>query len=532
MKSMKKIVFLVCILTLVLAAPGFVFAKGTKDLIVALGGDVEGWDPATEIYYAAGEIVRNCYDSLVTLEIIPADKTPYGVAMANPEKLKGELAESWEVSPDGKEITFHLRKNVVFPSGAKLNAEDVRFTVERGLNIPGGISWLFNVMGVNSADQVTIVDDHTVKFTLENPNALFLPSLALEVMSIVDSTELKKHATEDDPYGHEWLNTHVASTGAYHLESYKPGEEVVLAANDKYWAGDPKTKRVVYKIIPSEATRILLLKNGDVDISLFISPEQVLKQMMDQKGIRVVSIPTPGTEYLALNTSVEPTNNVLLRKALAYATPYEELIENVLYGYGSKASSPVPTATKWHRDVSPFSYNPEKAKELLKEAGYGEGVKVTISYRIDNPVEEAVAVYLKDAYAKAGIDLTIDTVAASRFEKIRQTREYQMALIYWTPYVNDPIYQLNFNYASASDCCNYGEYKNPEYDALLAQATVEQDLAKQEEMVNKLQEIIIEDSPIIYLYHPNRITCMRDTVKGYVYFPDHLIQYHLMSKDQ
>jgi peptide/nickel transport system substrate-binding protein len=451
--------------------------------------------------------------------------------MGNPGKLKGELAESWEVSPDGKEITFHLRKNVVFASGNKLIAEDVRFTVDRGLNIPGGISWLFNVMGVNSVDQVTVVDDHTVKFTLERPNALFLPSLALEVMSIVDSVELKKHATDDDPYGHEWLNTHVASTGAYHLESYKPGEEVVLAANKNYWGGDPKTERVAYKIIPSEATRILLLKNGTVDISLFISPEQVLKQMMDQKGIRVVSIPTPATESLAMNTSVEPTNNPLFRKALAHATPYGDLIENVLYGYGSMASSPVPTATNWHRDVSPYNYDPEKAKELLKEGGFAEGTKVTLSYRIDNPVEEAVAVYLKDAYSKVGVDLQIDEVAASRFEKIRQTREYQMALIYWIPYVNDPIYQLNFNYASASDCCNYAEYKNPDYDALLANATVEQDTAKQEGMVVKLQEMIIEDSPIIYLYHPNRITCMRESVTGYVYYPDQLIQYHLISKD-
>jgi peptide/nickel transport system substrate-binding protein len=351
-------------------------------------------------------------------------------------------------------------------------------------------------------------------------------------MSIVDSKELKKHVTAADPYGHEWLNTHVTSTGAYTLGSYKPGEEVVLTANPNYWAGPPKNSRVVYKIIPSEATRILLLKNGDVDISLFISPEQVLKQMIDQKGIKVVSIPTPGTEYLALNTSTgaEALKDVRVRQALAYATPYQELIKNVMYGYGSAASSPVPTATKWHRDVSPYKYDPEKAKTLLRDAGYAGGLKLALSYQLDDPVAEAVAVYLKDAYAKVGVDLQIDKVAASRFEKIRQTREYQMALIYWTPYVNDPIYQLNFNYASASDCCNYGQWSNPAFDALLAQATREQDLSKQEQMVVKLQQMIIVDCPIIYLYHPNRITCMRDTVQGYVYFSDHLIQYHLISK--
>ena len=507
-------------------------AKMDNQIVVALGGDVEGWDPATVIYYAAGEIVRNCYDSLLTLDVIPAEKTPYGVAMADPQKIKGELAESWTVSPDGKTITFHLRKNVVFASGNKLTADDVRYTMERGLKVPGGVGWLFGVIGVTSIDQVTVVDDHTVKFTIPAPNALFLPSLALEVMSIVDSKELKKHATADDPYAHNWLKTNVASTGAYDLEAFKPGEEVVLKANANYWQGAPKTSRVVYKIVPSEATRILLLKNNNVDIALFISPEQVLKQLIDKPGIKVVSIPTPGTEYLALNTStsIEALKDVRVRQALAYATPYKELIDNVMYGYASEASSPVPTATKWHIDASPYKYDPEKAKALLKEAGFGDGLKLVLSYRLDNPVEEAVAVYLKDAYAKVGIDLQIDKVAASRFDKMRSTREYQMALIYWTPYVNDPIYQLNFNYASASDCCNYGQWSNAEYDKILAQASQEQDLSKQQQMVEKLQKIIVADCPIIYLYHPNRITCMRDSVKGYVYFSDHLIHYDLMSK--
>ena len=385
--------------------------------------------------------------------------------MANPQKLEGELAESWKVSPDGKDITFRLRKGVVFPSGNTLSAEDVRFTMERDLAIPGGVSWLFNVMGVTSANQVEVVDNQTVRFHLNAANALFLPCMALEVMAIVDSGELKKHATKDDPYGHEWLNTHVAPTGAYHVESYKPGEQIVLVANENYWRGNPKTSRVVYQIIPSEATRILLLKNHNVDISLFISPEQVLKQLTNQSGIRVVSISTPGTEYLALNTStsVEPLKDVRVRQALAYATPYEELIKNVMYGFATMATSPIAKATKWHKDVSPYKYDPEKAKTLLAEAGYKDGLKLTLSYQLDNPVEEAVAVYLKDAYGKVGIDLEIDKVAASRFEKIRQTREYQMALIYWTPYVNDPIYQLNFSYATASECCNYGQWSNPEF---------------------------------------------------------------------
>ena len=503
-------------------------AMGTE-MIVALGGDVEGWDPATEIYYAAGEIVRNCYDSLITYEVMPASEAPYGVAMLDTNKPTGMLAESWTISPDGTAYTFTLRDDVYFASGNKLTAEDVRWTVERGLNVPGGISWLWNTMGVMSADQVEIVDDLTVRFVLTQPNSLFLPSLELEVMAIVDSAFLKTVKSADDPYAHDYLFTNTAGSGPYVVESQVPGSEIVLAAKADYWGGAPGIDRVVYKIVPSEATRILLLKSGDVDVSLFISPEQVQKQLLGEEGINVVSIPTPGTEYLALNTSIAPLNNVLVRKALAYAAPYDELLENVMYGFGARATSPVPALTKWHRDVSPYTYNLVKARELLTLAGYPDGIELTISYRLDNPVEEAVAIYLKDAFAEAGIDLTIDKVAASRFEVIRGTREYEMALIYWTPYVNDPIYQLNFNYASPSTCCNYGEYSNAEYDALIVAANTATDLVMQEGMVNALQELLIDDTPILYLYHPNRITCMRDSVTGFVYNSAHFLRYFYMG---
>lgn len=500
------------------------------EMVVALGGDVEGWDPVTEIFYAAGEIVRNCYDSLITYEVMPADEAPFGVAMLDTSKPKGMLAESWEVSADGTVYTFHLRDDVVFASGNPLTAEDVRWSVERGLNVPGGISWLWGVMGVSSVDQVEVVDNLTVRFNLAQPNSLFLPSLELEVMAIVDSVTLKAVATDTDPYAHDYLFTRTVGSGPYVVESYNAGSEIVLKAKEDYWGGTPGIDRVVYSIVPSEATRILLLKSGDADVSLFISPEQVQSQLLGQPGINVVSIPTPGTEYLALNTSVAPLNNVLVRKALAYAVPSDELLENVMYGFGAKATSPVPTLTKWHRDVSPYTYNPAKAKELLGLAGYPDGIQLTISYRLDNPVEEAVAIYLKDAFAEAGIDLVIDKVAASRFEVIRGTREYEMALIYWTPYVNDPIYQLNFNYATPSTCCNYGEYSSSEYDELIVAANQSTDLVAQEGMVNALQELLIDDSPILYLYHPNRITCMRSDVEGFVYNSAHFLRYFYMGK--
>ena len=504
------------------------FACGAvgKDLLVALGGDVEGWDPVTEVFYAAGEIVRNCYDNIVNFSVMGDEESPYGVPVGQIQ-VEGGLAESWEWSEDGTVITFHLREGVVFPSGNPLTAEDIRWNVERGLNLPGGGLWSWNVMAVTSMDQIAVIDEHTVQFTLPQPNSLFLPMYAVETKAVVDSAEAKTHATAEDPYAHEWLLTNVASTGAYHLERFSPAEEIVLAANEDYWGGKPAIDRVVYKIVPAEETRVLLLKNGDVDISLFISPEQVEKQLVDQTGIRVVNVPTPGCEYFAVNSEMEPFDNLLVRRALAYATPYDDIIENVLYGFGVRATSPVPLITPWHRDVSPYTYDIAKARELLELAGYPDGFEFSLSYQLDNPVEEAIAIYLQDAYADIGVDLIIDKVAASRFSQIRRSGEYESILVYFIPYVNSPIYMLNIY---DSPTANYGRYWNQDFSNLKLKAIVELDLEKQQGMVNAMQQILIDGCGIVFLHHPNRITCMRDDVSGYVYFPDHLIRYKYMDK--
>lgn len=500
-----------------------------QDIVVALGGDVEGWDPATEVYYAAGEIVRNCYDSLLNYEIIPAAESGYGVAMGNSSALTGELAESWEISEDGTVYTFHLRPGVVFVSGNTLSAEDVRWSVERAFEIPGSVSWLWGMIGVLSATQVHVIDDLTVEFVLESPNPIFLPALALEVLSILDSEEMKKHVTPEDPYGNAYLYTNIVSTGAYNLESYNTGTSITLKANPNYWAGKPQIDTVTYQIVPSEATRILLLKSGDVDFALFISAEQVEKQLIGAEGVRVVSIPTPGTQWVVFNTTRAPLDNVLVRRALAYATPYDALVENVLFGHGSEATSPLPSQTMWHRDIGTYTYDITMARELLTLAGYPDGLDLTISYRLDNPAEEAVVIYLQDAWADAGVNVTIDKVAAGRFSEMRSAQDYQIAMIYGIPYVNHPVYHLGLFWDAS--CCNFSLYESQDFQLMLDAVYRETDLVKQKGLVNTIEQIIMEASPMLFLYHPNRITCMRDDVQGFVYYNDHLMRYDLMYKD-
>ncbi len=503
------------------------------DITVAVGAELEGWDPHTSIFFLADEISWNCYDRLLDFETTPADESEYGVEMIDSTRLRGMLAESWEVLEDGTVVVFHLRRGVVFPSGNEFTAEDVRYSVERKWEIPTANRWLLNVIGIASLDAMEVIDDYTIQFTLDGANAMFLPAWAfLSSMSIVDSAELKKHATPDDPYGHEYLSVHVAPTGPYTVGSYLPGSEAVLEAYDGYWGGAPTADRVVYKVVPEETNRVLLLKSGDVDMAYFISAEQVKTQLEGAPGVTVLSIPTAGTEYFNLQTTREPLYNRLLRQAIAYAVPYEDLIENVMYGYASRATSPVPTLTAYHQDVSPYTYDPARSRELLAQAGYLPGeVTLTLSYRLDNPDEEAIAIYLKDALEDVGINLVIDQVAATRFSEMRGQQDYETSLLYWIPYVNDPVYQLSYSYHSATGCCNYGRYSNATFDAMLEAAKAEQDPVRLEGLVNAMQDLIIGEVPIVLLYHPNRQITMSDELTGYVYWTNHLIRYNLMDRE-
>jgi len=292
------------------------------DITVAVGAQREGWDPHTSIFFLADEISWNCYDRLLDFETTPASETEYGIEMIDSTKLRGMLAESWELREDGSVVVFHLREGVVFPSGNPFTAEDVRYSVERKWEIPSANRWLLNVIGIASHDAMEVVDDYTIQFTLDGPNAIFLPAWAfLSSFSIVDSAELKMHATTDDPYGHEYLSVHVVPTGPYTVQSYIPGSEVILDAYDGYWRGKPKTDRVIYKVVPEEANRVLLLKSGDVDMAYFISAEQVKTQLEGAAGVTVLSIPTAGTEYFNLQTTREPLYNRLLAKRSLTQSP-------------------------------------------------------------------------------------------------------------------------------------------------------------------------------------------------------------------
>lgn len=501
-------------------------------LTIAVSADIAGWDPVTSIYWLANEVIINTHDTLV-------DYGPKTDANGNPVRditnVVPNLAESFE-NKDGKEFTFKIRANAKFNNGDPVTAQAVKDSFVRVLGIPSLASWLLtDVAFVKTADQITVVDDSTVKFTLTDTNPIFLKVLAEMNMVVVNVAEItaKGGATPEDQQ--KWASANPTGSGPYMLETYEAGNELVLTANPYYWGTAPYYTKVVYKIVPDVQNRLLLLQNHDVDM-VYEPPLKDYVTLKANPDLSVYATPTFGTLFWWLPFNTPPWDKVELRQALAYAVPYDTIIKDVTYGYAVPATSWIPVGLEGHINASPFTYDLEKAKSLLEAAGYPGGVglpKITFYSKQGVPEEEQVAVYIQAELAKIGITMEIQPVAlAAHSEKLASHEKGLFAFNFWIPYVPDPIYSEFWNFKfSESGCCNYGSFNDPSVDELITKGLYELDPAVRNTYVEEVQTKVAAFVPSIPIYHPSWNVVMLKAVKGYSYYPDTLLRFAQLFGD-
>lgn len=507
------------------AVPEAPVGESDDVLTIAVSGDISGWDPVTSIYWLANEVIINTHDTLV-------DYGPKTDEMGNPvrdiTKVVPNLAESFE-EEEGKVFTFKLRENVKFNNGDPLTAQAVKDSFARILSIPSLASFLLaDVAFVTSPDQIEVVDELTVKFTLPQSNPMFLKVLQEMNMAIVNVKEIEANGSTPEEQ-QQWAADHPTGTGPYMLEKFEAGVELVLAANPNYWGEAPFYKQVVYKIVPDVQNRLLLLRNGDVDM-VYEAPLKDLETLKTDPNISAYATPTFGTLFFWLSANTEPWEKLEVRQAIAHAIPYETIINDVTYGYALPATSWIPVGLEGHVDASPYIYDLEKAKELLEAAGHpdGEGLPpITFYSKQGVPEEEQVAVFIQAELAKIGIQMEIQPVAlAAHSEKLASHEAGLFAFNFWIPYVPDGVYSEYWNFKSAdSGCCNYGSYSNAEVDELITKALTELDPTIRNQYITEVQEIVAAELPSIPIYHPSWNLAMLKSVQGYSYYPDTLLRF-------
>ncbi len=495
-----------------LAAPAVQAQGQARTLILAMGTTPKGFDPDS---WVPGQIEStvNIYEGLVRHPVRPgADGKPeldFGA-------FEPHFAESWTVSEDGKEYVFKLRTDVRSPFGNALSAEDVLWTYRKSESQRRTGLFMKTVAQIRSVEALA---PDRVKFTLNIPNRIFLAVLALHIPALFDSTEAKKHATEDDPFAARWLAQNSAGFGPYHVQEVRQGQQAVFVANPNYVFGAPYFTRIIWREVPSPATRVALVRTGQVHYAEQIPLQQVADLRRD-RAVRVESVLGTASATVRMNPRFEPFNDQRVRQAIAYATDYEAIGNAVFLGLAQRSRSVL--APKIPGSIEAFAYETdyEKAKQLLAEAGHPKGVDVTLEYSTNWWWEEGVALQMQASLAKAGIRATPKRVPPTEMTARRATNVWTLPfLTHWAAsFVADPSYNLFLSCHSRGGS-NVNANSDPRLDELIEASIGERDDAKWRELVAEAQRQQARYCTMVELFLPGNHEVFGARIGGFTWYP-------------
>jgi peptide/nickel transport system substrate-binding protein len=438
-------------------------------------------------------------------------------------KLEGELAESWEVSPDGKRITFHLRKGVTWHDGAPFTSDDVMFTYRRMIDPRTPTAYGEDFKQVRRA---TAPDSQTFVVEYARP---FAPALASWGMHI-----LPKHLLEKYPdISKSPLNKKPVGTGPFRFVEWKTGEKVVFDASPDYFEGKPYLSRVITRVIPDQATMFLELKSGGVDI-MTLTPPQYVRQTETaefKKSFNRYKYTASGYTYLGFRLSHPFFQDKRVRQAIAFASDKKALIDGVLLGLGQEATGPYKPGTwAYNPNVRKYPYDPARAKALLAESGWkekdgtlvkdGQPFEFTVLTNAGNEARAKTAAILQQNLAEVGIRMKIRTVEWAAFiNEFIDKRKFDAVILGWNITPDPDQFDIWHSSKTGPKELNHVGFANVEVDRLLDEGRSTFDLEKRKKAYFRIQEILAEEQPYVFLYVPEALPVVHNRFRGIVPAP-------------
>jgi peptide/nickel transport system substrate-binding protein len=507
-------------------------ARSETLLIVSEGGpnnlDIHGVGTNVPGY----EVSWNCYDRLITHEM---KSGPGGVPYYDRDKFKGELADDMNVGD--MSVTFKLKKNAKFHDGAPVTAKDVKWSLDRAVSVGGFPTFQMSAGSLTKPEQFVIVDDYTVRVDFLKKDRLTIPDLAVIVPCVVNSELVKKNASEKDPWGLEYTKQQTAASGAYKVTKWTAGTEVIMERNDEWVGGPlPKIRRVIWRMVPQAGNRRALLERGDADISYEL-PNKDFQEMKAESKLNVVSLPfSNGIQYIGMNVAKPPFDNLKVRQAVAYALPYQKIMDAVMFGlanplFGAPADKPTevawPQPTKYVTDI-------DKAKALMAEAGAANGFETTLSFDLNfAQVNEPLCVLVQESLAQIGIKTTINKVPGANWRTELTKKEMPLFTNVFSGWLDYPEYFFYWCYHGNNSIFNTMSYKSPEMDKLIdgaRGAAATGDKATYDSDVKGFVDLAFSDVPRVPLYQPFVNVAMQKNISGYQYWFHRRLDYRAMAK--
>lgn len=476
------------------------FAETPADTLVVAAqiDDIISMDPGQSFEFSGNDVDNNLYDRLVDFD--PLDLNA---------GFKPSLAESWEVSPDGKTITLTMREGVKFQSGNPVRAEDAAWSLQRAVKLNLSPAFILNQFGftAENVDQMVSFDGNKLILKLDQPYAqsFVLNCLASNVAAVVDKEAVLPHVEGED-LGNKWLSTNAAGSGPYSLAAWRPNEAVQLVANPDYWQGAPAMKRVIVRNVQESSAQRLLLEQGDIDVARNLTPTDVTGLASNAKLV-VQDEPKGRILYMGLNQKDPLLSKPEVVEALKYLVDYAGIEGSFLKGQFKTHQNIIPEGYLGASDENPWTYDIEKAKKILTDAGITSGTVKTAVRDITEYLN--VAQTLQASMAQVGLTLEIQQMTGAQVLDAYRARSVPIFIGEWGPDYADPntnVSTFAYNPNNADDAkLSQLAWRNAwavpdEMNKATVAATLEGDTDKRVQMYLDIQKQYREIGPIIPLF--------------------------------
>lgn len=480
-------------------------AEVKTDIVIATAADFITMDPLDTNDTLSGGLQRAMMEGL------------YG--FDHNMKLVPLLAESYEANENATEFTFKLRQGVKFTDGTDFNADAAKVNLDRAADQNQGLkrNSLFKMIANTEK-----IDDYTIKITLNQPFGAFVNTLAHPAALMMSPKAIEQYGKE--------VSQHPVGTGRYIFDSWTPGEKLVIKVNADYWQGAPEFTSMTFKPVTENGTRISMLQSGDADF-IYPVPTEQIEALKSNKDITVTTIPSIITRYITLNTAKAPLDNVKVRQALNYAIDKDALVKVVYNGFAEPADSLLGPNVQFYSAQTPYTYNVEKAKALLAEAGYPNGFEISLWSNNNTTVVKGTQ-FVKQQLEAIGVKVNVQNMEAGTldqqitgFAKGTPGDQVGVEMDYmgWSPSTGDADWGLRPLLASESFppvSYNNSYYNNPEFDAAIQEALQTAVPEERKAAYEKAQKILWEDAPMIFLSVDQTSYASRNTITGLVTLPD------------
>ena len=498
--TQKRSVLAVAVL---LAAVGSSPAWAAKDAVIAVASNFTSLDP---------------YDANDTLSQAVAKSFYQGLFGFDKDmKLVNVLADGYQVSDDGLSYTIKLHPGVKFHDGTDFNAEAVKVNLDRASN-PDSHLKRYNLFKM--IDKTEVIDPLTVKIVLKTPFSAFINNLAHPAAAMISPAALKQYGKQ--------IGFHPVGTGPYQFETWNQTDFVKVKKFAGYWkAGQPKLDSITWRPVVDNNTRAAMLQTGEADFAFPIPYEQA-KVLEKNAKLNLVVAPSIQQRYISMNVTQKPFDNPKVRQALNYAINKEALIKVAFAGYAAPAQGPLPPTIDFAARYQPWPYDPAKARELLKEAGYPNGFSTTLWSSHNHSTAQKVLQFTQQQLAQVGVKVKVTAMdAGQRAAQVESVgvKDTGVRMFYtgWSASTGEADWALSPLFASQAappKQFNTAFYSNPQVDKDLSDALATTDRSKKQQLYKDAQDRIWADAPWIFLATERLLSANSKQLSGFYVMPD------------